>query len=29
MASVLDNLRKQINKKYEKAGIDTSKTAVA
>ena len=29
MASVLDGLRKQINKKYEKAGIDTSLTAVA
>lgn len=29
MASVLDGLRKQINKKYEKTGIDSSKTAVA
>lgn len=29
MASVLDGLRKQINKKYEKTGIDTAKTPVA
>ena len=25
MSSVLDGIRKQINKKYEKAGLDTSR----